>query len=77
MSTYSNSPIGRMDPAEALTLIKYRMRSVLSLIEEINKGFVMEWFEELKRRGVYKATAVYTVVAWSLIQAIGVINSNI
>ena len=49
------------------------MRSVLSLIEEINKGFVMEWFEELKRRGVYKATAVYTVVAWSLIQAIGVI----
>ena len=23
MSTYSNSPIGRMDPAEALTLIKY------------------------------------------------------
>ena len=33
----------------------------------------MEWFEELKRRGVYKATAVYTVVAWSLIQAIGVI----
>ncbi len=33
----------------------------------------MEWFEELKRRGVYKATAVYTVVAWSLIQAIDVI----
>jgi hypothetical protein len=23
MSTYSNSPIGRMDPAEALTLIQY------------------------------------------------------
>ena len=23
MSTYSNSPIGRMDPAEALTLIKF------------------------------------------------------
>ena len=23
MSTYSNSPIGRMDPAEALTLIRY------------------------------------------------------
>ncbi|MDA8912682.1 hypothetical protein N9I66_07155 [Pseudomonadales bacterium] len=23
MSTYSNSPIGRMDPAEALTLIRF------------------------------------------------------
>jgi len=23
MSTYSNSPIGRMDPAEALTLVQY------------------------------------------------------
>ena len=23
MSTYSNSPVGRMDPAEALTLIQY------------------------------------------------------
>ena len=33
----------------------------------------MEWFEELKRRGVYKATAVYTVVAWSLLQAIDII----
>ena len=33
----------------------------------------MEWFEELKRRGVYKATAVYTVVAWSLMQAVDII----
>ena len=33
----------------------------------------MEWFEELKRRGVYKATAVYTVVAWSFIQAVDII----
>lgn len=23
MSTYSNSPVGRMDPAETLTLVKY------------------------------------------------------
>ena len=40
---------------------------------KINRVDAMEWFEELKRRGVYKATAVYTVVAWSLLQAIDII----
>ena len=33
----------------------------------------MEWFEELSVGRSHKATAVYTVVAWSLLQAIDII----